>query len=194
MSESENGDRPERPGRQLIADAVAARKRAQMVTGLRGLTKPRPPYRIAAPSGASPSGAAVASSNGTALPGGSAAPSSYPPGTEFCYLCGLVIPEDHRHLLASRRAPDHLLVRGMLGDASRGGRLSAGGQPDAMGLPDLQIPDDVWAGFQIPIGLAFFMHSTVTSCVVAMYPSPAGATGSSPTSTHGRACARSTRS
>ena len=29
-----------------------------------------------------------------------------------------------------------------------------------------------------PIGLAFFMHSTVTNCVVAMYPSPAGATES----------------
>ena len=45
-------------------------------------------------------------------------------------------------------------------------------------LPDLDIPDDLWAAFQIPIGLAFFMHSTVTSCVVAMYPSPAGATES----------------
>ena len=45
-------------------------------------------------------------------------------------------------------------------------------------LPDLDLPDDVWAGFQIPIGLAFFMQSTVTGCVVAMYPSPAGATES----------------
>ena len=45
-------------------------------------------------------------------------------------------------------------------------------------LDDLQLPDDVWASFQIPIGLAFFMGSTVTSCVVAMYPSPGGATES----------------
>jgi Family of unknown function (DUF5947) len=45
-------------------------------------------------------------------------------------------------------------------------------------LPDLSIPDELWAGFQIPIGLAFFMRSTVTECVVAMYPSPAGATES----------------
>jgi hypothetical protein len=36
----------------------------------------------------------------------------------------------------------------------------------------------VWANFQIPIGLAFFLHSSVTDCVVAMYPSPAGATES----------------
>ena len=40
------------------------------------------------------------------------------------------------------------------------------------------MPDDLWASFQIPIGLAFFMHSTVTDCVVAMYPSPGGATES----------------
>lgn len=45
-------------------------------------------------------------------------------------------------------------------------------------LPGLELPDDIWAGFQIPIGLAFFMSSTVTGCVVAMYPSPAGATES----------------
>ena len=45
-------------------------------------------------------------------------------------------------------------------------------------LAELDIPDDLWAGFQIPIGLAFFMQSTVTNCVVAMYPSPAGATES----------------
>ena len=42
----------------------------------------------------------------------------------------------------------------------------------------MDLPDDLWASFQIPIGLAFFMDSTVTGCVVAMYPSPAGATES----------------
>jgi hypothetical protein len=40
------------------------------------------------------------------------------------------------------------------------------------------MPDDVWASFQIPIGLAFFMDSTTAGCVVALYPSPAGATES----------------
>ena len=32
--------------------------------------------------------------------------------------------------------------------------------------------------FQIPIGLAFFMRSSVSGGVVAFYPSPAGATES----------------
>jgi hypothetical protein len=45
-------------------------------------------------------------------------------------------------------------------------------------LEDFDLPDDLWAKFGIPIGLAFFMFSSVTECVVAMYPSPAGATES----------------
>ncbi len=175
---AENGDRPDRAGRQLITDAVAARKRAQMVTGLRGLAKPGRVRRVSAPAGASGAGAAVAASNGTALPGGSAgAASGYPPGTEFCDLCGLVIPEEHRHLL-------HLVERRIICSCEACWAMRAGeGDYRPVGnrtvwLPDLQIPDDVWASFQIPIGLAFFMQSTVTSCVVAMYPSPAGATES----------------
>ncbi|MEA2310038.1 MAG: hypothetical protein QOE28_6, partial [Solirubrobacteraceae bacterium] len=35
-----------------------------------------------------------------------------------------------------------------------------------------------WAAFGIPIGLAFFMISSVSGGVIALYPSPAGATES----------------
>jgi hypothetical protein len=45
-------------------------------------------------------------------------------------------------------------------------------------LEDFVITDEQWAGFQIPIGLAFFMVSTVADGVIALYPSPAGATES----------------
>ena len=45
-------------------------------------------------------------------------------------------------------------------------------------LTDFRCDEETWAGFQIPIGLAFFMRSTVTDSVVAFYPSPAGATES----------------
>ena len=45
-------------------------------------------------------------------------------------------------------------------------------------LEDFELPEEIWAQFRIPIGLAFFMHSSVTDCVVALYPSPAGATES----------------
>ncbi len=43
-------------------------------------------------------------------------------------------------------------------------------------LDDFVFPDMLWASFQLPIGLAFFMRSTGTNSVVALYPSPAGAT------------------
>jgi len=137
-------------GRRLTADALAARKRAQVISGLR--TMARTP-------------AARAGSDGA------------PSETESCDLCGIAIPEDHRHLL-------HLVERRIVGtgEACWGMRAGEGdyrptGQR-TLWLSELDVPDDLWASFQIPIGLAFLMRSTVTECVVAMYPSPAGATES----------------
>jgi hypothetical protein len=165
MSESGNGF-PRRE-RRPISDAVAARRRSQMVSGLRGL-KAKPPggARLTNGNGASPgNGAAPATS-------GSAAQSA-----ERCDLCSTTIPEDHRHMIYidERRivctCESCWALRS--GDAEYrpvGSRI--------VWLPELNMPDDVWAGFQIPIGLAFFMYSTTSECVVAMYPSPAGATES----------------
>jgi Family of unknown function (DUF5947) len=134
-------------GRRLVAEAVAARRRAQVVTGLRGLV--RPP----APTDADPAAA------------------------EWCDLCRTSIPGDHRHLL-------HLVERRIECVCESCWALRSG-DPEyrptgnrTEWLPDVQLPDDVWASFQIPIGLAFFMDSTTAGCVVALYPSPAGATES----------------
>lgn len=147
---SANGDR----GRRLLADAVAARKRAEVVSGLRGLARTR----------------LSATTNGTG-------PSSTTPEVETCDLCGITIPPDHRHLL-------HLVERRIV-CACEACWAMRSGEGDyrptgnrTLWLSDLQIPDDLWASFRIPIGLAFFMLSTVTECVVALYPSPAGATES----------------
>ncbi len=41
-------------------------------------------------------------------------------------------------------------------------------------LDDFELSDELWASFQIPIGLAFFLNSTTADGVVAFYPSPAG--------------------
>jgi hypothetical protein len=161
MSESGNGF-PRRE-RRPISDAVAARRRAQMVSGLRGL-KTKPPGR--AGNGALSNGAAVATENGT-----------QERSTERCDLCSTTIPHDHRHMIYidERRivctCESCWALRS--GDAEYrpvGSRI--------LWLDDLAMPDEVWAGFQIPIGLAFFMYSTTSECVVAMYPSPAGATES----------------
>lgn len=45
-------------------------------------------------------------------------------------------------------------------------------------LDTLELDDELWGRFQIPIGLAFLMRSSVSGGVVAFYPSPAGATES----------------
>ena len=69
-------------------------------------------------------------------------------------------------------------VRELLGAALRGRGVLALTGNRTLWLEDFELPDELWAQFRIPIGLAFFMHSSVTSCIVAMYPSPAGATES----------------
>jgi Family of unknown function (DUF5947) len=138
--------------------------RGAVVSNLRGLTR-APPRRAVA--GHAP---------GTTLPEGSA-PAPGSPEDEHCDLCGMVIPEDHRHLLALVERRIICSCEACWGMRSGEGDYRPVGTR-TMWLPDLDIPDELWAGFQIPIGLAFFMHSTVTDCVVAMYPSPAGATES----------------
>jgi hypothetical protein len=45
-------------------------------------------------------------------------------------------------------------------------------------LPDLDVPEELWARFGIPIGLAFFMENGNSGTISAMYPSPVGATES----------------
>ena len=148
---------------RLIADAVAARRRAELVSGLRGLTRPGKGTR------AGERADAGQRANGNGAPWG--------PADELCDLCGVTIPADHRHLLQ--------LVERRIVCACEACWAMRSGEGDyrptgnrTLWLPDLRLPDELWASFQIPIGLAFFMRSTVTECVVAMYPSPAGATES----------------
>ncbi len=141
--------------RRLIADAASNRRRAQVVSGMRGLARPRAPSATPRQPGAAFAGDAL----------------------EHCDLCGISIPEDHRHLLA-------LVERRIVCSCEACWAMRAGeGDYRPVGnrtlwLEDLDVPAEIWASFRIPIGLAFFMNSTVTSCVVAMYPSPAGATES----------------
>ena len=140
---------------RALDDAISARKRAQAISGLRGLSRPRPP----------------------AAPLDVVQVQPRDPALEYCDLCDLPIDPEHRHLL-------HLTERRIVCSCEGCWAMRAGeGDYRPVGnrtlwLDDLDLPDELWATFQIPIGLAFFMHSTVTECVVAMYPSPAGATES----------------
>jgi uncharacterized protein DUF5947 len=145
-----SGNGRDMTSRRSINDAVAARKRAQMVSGLRGMASARKPSPVES-GGEEPE--------------------------ERCDLCGLSIPADHRHLLALSERAIVCACEGCWAMRSGEGDYRPVGNR-VVWLDDLDLPDDLWAMFQIPIGLAFFMYSTVTQCVVAMYPSPAGATES----------------
>lgn len=96
---------------------------------------------------------------------------------ERCDLCRIDISADHRHLLQlEERAivcvcePCWALRSGDAEYRPTGSRV--------VRLDDLRFPDELWAALAIPIGLAFLFRSSATGSVVALYPSPAGATES----------------
>jgi hypothetical protein len=129
---------------------VAARRRAEMVARMRTLAQ---------------GGAA------------GAAPVPRKPPAERCDLCGTTVPDDHRHLL-------HLEERRIECVCEACWALHSGDpeyRPTGMRtiwLEPFDCDAEMWGRFGIPIGLAFFMRSTVSGGVIAFYPSPAGATES----------------
>jgi Family of unknown function (DUF5947) len=143
-----------------LAAAVAQRRRARVVAGLRGLASPG--------EGSRPGGVPVAggAQNGPATSGG-----------ERCDICGTTVPEDHRHLLQLAERRIECVCESCWALRSGDPEYRPTGAR-TLWLSRLELPDEVWASFQIPIGLAFFMQSTTAGCVVALYPSPAGATES----------------
>jgi Family of unknown function (DUF5947) len=153
---------PGEPQRSPLTGALATRRRSLLVSGLREVARggsatpllPDPQARAA-----------------------EVAAASEEAGGEHCDLCAITIPERHRHLLQ--------LVERQIACTCESCWNVRSGDPEyrpvgnrTLWLPDLDVPDELWASFQIPIGLAFFMDSTVTACVVALYPSPGGATES----------------
>jgi hypothetical protein len=97
-------------------------------------------------------------------------------GGAVCDLCGNRMDEDHRHLL-------HVTDRRILCSCEPCWAMRAGDpelRPTGTRMQLLEgfdLGDELWAKFQIPIGLTFFFV-TEASGVVALYPSPAGATES----------------
>jgi len=97
------------------------------------------------------------------------------PATEHCDLCGVGLPDDHRHLL-------HLDERRILCACEPCVAMRSGDGPyrptgiRLLWLEDFDLGEELWASLRIPIGLAFFMRSSSAGKVAGMYPSPAGAT------------------
>jgi hypothetical protein len=127
--------------------ALSPRSRAALVGGLRRLAR-EPVVRVTA---------------------------SAPAAGEHCDLCPAGIGDRHRHLL-------HLDERRILCVCETCWSLRSG-DPEfrpagnrTLWLEDFRLDDLGWAAFGIPIGLAFFLRSSVSGAIVALYPSPAGAT------------------
>jgi hypothetical protein len=97
---------------------------------------------------------------------------------EQCEFCSLPLESGHRHLLelATRKIVcacnacalrfDNVIGRWKLVPR------------DTRRLDNFQITDVSWAALSLPIELAFFFRSTAARKIIAMYPSPAGATES----------------
>ncbi|MDQ6623057.1 MAG: DUF5947 family protein, partial [Verrucomicrobiota bacterium] len=98
---------------------------------------------------------------------------------EHCELCGLRLPPEHRHMLetATRKIVCACDACTMTFVPVVGGRFKVIPR-DARAFPDFQMSDAEWEGLSLPIGLAFFFFNTPNDKMVALYPSPAGATES----------------
>ncbi|MDB6123264.1 MAG: hypothetical protein JWQ71_2257 [Pedosphaera sp.] len=98
---------------------------------------------------------------------------------ERCELCSVALGTVHRHLLemSTRQvicACDHCGMRFQL---VVGGRFRLIPRyPHA--LPDFRLTDGQWESLALPINLAFLFYNTSGGKMMAMYPSPAGATES----------------
>ncbi len=131
-----------------LDEAVANRRRAMMIAGLRDLAEPKAPT-----------------------------PAPAAGEQERCDLCETTVPPDHRHMLNLYERQIVCVCESCWALRSGDAEFRPTGTRTTW-LEDFRLPEELWAQFRIPIGLAFFMHSSVTNCVVAMYPSPAGATES----------------
>jgi hypothetical protein len=101
------------------------------------------------------------------------------PSAERCELCSADLTHDHEHMIdpSSRRLVCCCNACAILfsgGQSTRYRRVSRRVQF----LSDFHMTDPQWEDLHIPINLAFFFHSSVAERVVALYPSPAGATES----------------
>ncbi|WP_328885658.1 DUF5947 family protein [Streptomyces sp. NBC_00316] len=104
------------------------------------------------------------------------------PRQERCELCGVPVTESgHRHLvdtekrsLACACIPCALLFERQ--GAARGRFRTV---PDRyLCDADHRLDDGAWERLQIPVGVAFFFRNAALDRLVALYPSPAGATES----------------
>ena len=103
------------------------------------------------------------------------------PRGEGCEMCGETLVEDHPHvvnidsraLLCTCR-PCYLLF-----SPDGAGRGNYRAVPDRYLVdPGSEVTAAEWESLQVPVGMAYFFYNSVLDRIVALYPSPAGATES----------------
>ncbi|MFJ9965963.1 DUF5947 family protein [Streptomyces avermitilis] len=105
-----------------------------------------------------------------------------PPRPERCELCAVAVAEaDHRHLvdIENRALVCACVSCALLMEqpGAAAGRFCA--VPNRyLTDPDHRLDDGAWEALQIPVGVAFFFRNAALDRLVALYPSPAGATES----------------
>ena len=101
------------------------------------------------------------------------------PVQERCELCSTGLASEHRHLLETA---NHKIICACDPCALRFSDVVDGRfkliPRDAHSLPDFQLTDAEWSDLALPIDLAFLVYSTPAKKMMALYPSPAGATES----------------
>src|SRR5579862_5828136 len=101
------------------------------------------------------------------------------PAGRRCELCNAAIGDEHDHLIepATRKLACACTACAILFSdrhAARYRRVPRGVRV----LADFRMSDEQWEALRVPINLVFFFHSTPERRMVALYPSPAGATES----------------
>ncbi|MFF9763678.1 MULTISPECIES: DUF5947 family protein [Streptomyces] len=107
-----------------------------------------------------------------------------PPREERCELCAVALPDPgHRHLvdtenrsLACACDPCARLLE--VSGASAGRFRAVPGR--YLSDPGHGLDEAAWERLRIPVGVAFFFRNSALDRLVALYPSPAGATESEP--------------
>lgn len=98
---------------------------------------------------------------------------------ERCEMCSAELAPDHEHLIepANRQMVCACQACAILfsGKANKKYRR---GPRRIVYLSNFQLTEALWESLLIPIGMAFFFNSSAAGKVVALYPSPAGATES----------------
>ena len=101
------------------------------------------------------------------------------PVREYCELCRAPLAPEHRHLLemATHKITCACDPCALRFEMVLDGRFKLIPR-DTHALTDFHLSDAEWDDLALPIDLAFIVNSTAAKRVMALYPSPAGATES----------------